>query len=384
MPSNAPDPSNGHQVSGEQASRHQDFVKGWPHPSMLERAELRRALAESFAKAITENSAAGLNYGTSADGAFMLGNPDFLNALANFLSTQYQRAVVPNTLMSTGGGSMGIDLCCRAHAEAGDYAVCEAPTFYLAHQMFRERGLKLREVPIQADGMDLDALEKAVIELNGKCKLVYTIPIHHNPTGITMSQAKRTRMAAMAREYKFYVIADEAYQLVNFQQSGSGLPPLFYEDDSRDPRILSVGTFSKLIGPGMKVGWIQADPSLLEPLTQIGFVSAGNNPVIFSSTGLTHFLNSGALHEHIEFVGSELQRKCELLCTELRSLGLVPFEPAGGYFVWVHRANGTITGRSGAGMALDPPTRFADYMRLCFAWLSDEQIIEGVRVLRVH
>jgi 2-aminoadipate transaminase len=204
--SNAPDAGAGQQ----------DFIKGWPHPSYFEREELQKDIQESFTKAITEDPSSMLNYGTKEEGAFMLGHPKFLSALSEYLSSEYKRPVDPATLMSTGGGSMGTDLCCRVHAAAGDYAVCEAPTYYLAHQMFRERGLNLREVDIQSDGMDLDALEQIVQELDGKVKLVYTVPVHHNPTGIIMSQAKRERLAAMARQYKFYVIADEAYQLVNF------------------------------------------------------------------------------------------------------------------------------------------------------------------------
>lgn len=361
---------------------HQDFVKGWPHRSIIERPQLKQALCESFSQAITELSGSCLNYGTAEEGAFMLGYPGFLNALAAFLAKEYGREVSPGTLMSTGGASMGIDLCCRVHAAAGDVVITEAPTYYLAHQMFLERGLNLREVPLQTDGMDLDALEHLVVELDGKCKLVYTVPVHHNPTGLTMSQARRERLVAMARKYKFYVIADEAYQLLNFQKNGPGVVPLFYEDDPADPRVLSVGTFSKLIGPGIKVGWIQAHPTLLKPLSGIGFINSGNNPVIFNSTGLVHFIESGALKEHINYVSAELGRKCALLCTELRTAGFEPYQPTGGYFVWVRSRDGKMTGRSGLGMTLDPPDQFADYMRLCFAWLTDEQIVEGVRFLK--
>ncbi len=369
--SNAPDAAAGQQ----------DFIKGWPHPELLQRPQLRDALTASFTKALAEDPAAALNYGTAAQGAFMRGHPTFLNALAEFLAAEYGRPVDPDTLMSTGGGSMGTDLCCRVHAQAGDYAVCEAPTYYLAHQMFRERGLNLREVDMQDDGMDLDALEKTVVELAGKVKLVYTVPVHHNPTGIIMSQAKRTRLMEMARKHKFYVIADEAYQLLNFRDD-LGVVPLYYEDDPADPRCLSVGTFSKLIGPGIKVGWVQAHPSLLKPLTGIGFINSGNNPVIFNSVGLAHFVRSGALKEHIAFVSGELSRKKALLCAELRGAGLEFHEPSGGYFVWVPSKDGKMTGRSGKGMVLDPPDRFATTMRLCFAWLTDDQIVQGVRYLK--
>merc|ERR550514_618294 len=112
--------------------------------------------------------------------------------------------------------------------------------------------------------MDLVALEKLLKEKEGKIKLVYTVAVHHNPTGVTLSNAKREKLVALAKQYDFKIIADEAYQLLNFRPSG--VVPLFYHDDPKDPRVMSIGTFSKLIGPGTKVGWVQAHPELLAPL----------------------------------------------------------------------------------------------------------------------
>lgn len=274
---------------------------------------------------------------------------------------------------------MGTDICCRMHTEHGDYAVTEGPTYYLAHNMMRNRGLNLLEVPIQADGMDLDALEKLCEQQGGKIKLVYTVAVHHNPTGITMSNAKRERLLKLAKKFNFKIIADEAYQLLNF--SPSGVKPLFYHDDPADPRVFSIGTFSKLIGPGTKVGWIQAHPALLKPLASIGFIDSGNNPVIFASGVLLDFITSGALAKHIDYVSVELKKKKDLLVGELKKVGLEPNDPQGGYFVWC-KTKGKATGRSGKGMTLDPPDAFENYMRLCFAWLTDEQIIEGIEYLK--
>lgn len=372
MSSNAPDAAAGQE----------DFIKGWPHPELLTTEKLRKDLAESFAKAIPLTGSC-LNYGAVGEGAHMLGHPVFLNALATFLTDQYGREVSPDTLMSTGGSSMATDIACRVHASAGDIAVTEAPTYYLAHQMFRERGLQLREVPLESDGMDVDALEKLCEECAGKVKIVYTVPINHNPTGVTMCNAKREKLMALARKHKFTVIADEAYQLLNFpgNKNAEKILPMFYHDSKEDPRCISVGTFSKLIGPGIKIGWAHADRSLLKPMSGIGFINSGNNPVIFSSTALAHFVSSGALKEHIDFVAEKLGKKCKLLCDKLREAGLEPVDPHGGYFVWV-KSKGKMTGRSGKGMCLDPPDRFADYMRLCFAWLTEEQIVKGAAYLK--
>lgn len=355
----------------------QDFIKGWPHPELLEGSDLRKALLESFAKNI-ELSGQSLNYGDKDNGAYMLGHPSFLKGLAKFLEERYEAPVDWKTLMSTAGSSMGTDLAIRTHCQASDLAVVEEPTYYLSFTMIRDRGMSLLGVPIQDDGMDLDALEKHLEEQGGKIKLVYTVPVHHNPTGITMCNAKRERLVALARKYRFIIAADEAYQLLNFEPSG--VKPLFYHDDPADPRVISVGTLSKLIGPGVKVGWVQAHPALLKPLTNVGFVDSGNNPVIFSSMNLLHFVESGNLGKHIDFVSKDLGKRCALMCQKLREVGLEVTQPKGGYFVWV-KSKGKITGRSGECMCI-AKDRFHDWMRLCFCWLTEEQIIEGIEHLR--
>lgn len=356
----------------------QDFIKGWPSTDMLKTGHLIESLKTSFAEGI-KNTEVFLNYGDKANGAYMLGTPDFRKALATFLADFYEKPVDWQHLMSTGGGSMATDLCIRIHSNHGDYAVSEAPTYFLAHTMFRNRGLNLCEVPIESDGIDLVALEKLLKEKEGKIKLLYTVSVHHNPTGITMSNPKREKLIKLAKQFNFKIISDEAYQMLNFEPSG--VLPLFYHDDPADPRVMSVGTFSKLIGPGTKVGWIHAYPQLIKPIPDIGFIDSGNNPVIFTSGMLIHFLVSGNLKKHIEHISKECKEKCDLLVSELKKIGLEPNHPKGGYFVWV-KSKGKMTGRSGKGMALYPPDQFADYMRLCFTWLSKEQIIEGVQFLK--
>jgi 2-aminoadipate transaminase len=274
---------------------------------------------------------------------------------------------------------MGTDICTRIHTQHGDYGVTESPTYYLAHTMFKNSGLNLLDVPIEKDGIDVVALEKLLKEKEHRIKVVYTVPINHNPTGITMSQAKRKKLIALAREYDFKIVADEAYQLLNFDKCDT--VPLFYDDDPNDPRVMSINTFSKLIGPGVKVGWVHAHPKLLKPLTNIGFIDSGNCPAIMSSAILVEFMKSGNLKKHIEFVAKDLGKRRDVLVRELKKAGLEPNNPTGGYFVWVKMKNGKKIGRTGAGMSLDP-TLHGDMMRLCFAWLTEEQITEGVEYLK--
>mmetsp|Transcript_81254 Transcript_81254/g.262659 ORF Transcript_81254/g.262659 Transcript_81254/m.262659 type:complete len:361 (+) Transcript_81254:65-1147(+) len=355
----------------------QDFIKGWPHQELLQTEQLRTALMESFKKGL-DKSHEYLNYGDPGNGAYMLGHPDFRKALADFLSKQYNLPVDPKNLMSTAGASMGTDLACRTLCKVGDLAVVEEPTYFLSFTMIRDRGMDLLGVPMQDDGMDLDALEKHLVEQNGKIKMVYTVPVHHNPTGICMSDAKRTKLVALARQYDFVIVSDEAYQLLEFE--ACNIKPLFYYDDPENPHVLSVGTFSKLIGPGVKVGWVQAHEKLLKPLAGIGYIDSGNNPVIFSSCNLIHFLESGAMAKHLAVVCKDLGARCALICKKLREVGLEVFQPKGGYFVWV-KSKGKMTGRSGEAMAVKKD-KFQDYMRLCFAWLPTDKLEEGIEYLR--
>ena len=136
------------------------------------------------------------------------------------------------------------------------------------------------------------------------------------------------------------------------------MKPLYYEDDASDPRIFSVGTFSKVIGPGVKVGWAQAHPDLLKPMTGIGFINSGNNPVIFSSCGLAQFIEDGSLKAHLAHINAAIGKKCATLSKALLDAGLEFTPPTGGYFCWVQSKGGKMTGRSGKGMTLDPPEMF--------------------------
>jgi len=367
----------------------QDFIKGWPSVDMLTSEHLKTALKVSFDKAINEwgegGAGAFLNYGDASNGAYMLGSPDFRKTMADYLSGLYKRPVDWQSIMSTGGGSMGTDLVLRVHCKAGDYAVVEEPTYFLSHTMLRDRGMtNLLGVPMESDGLDLAALEKHCIEQGGKIKALYTVSVHHNPAGVTLSNAKRVKLVALAKKYDFIIISDEAYQLVTFGAMAEDTVPLFYHDDPEDPRVFSVGTFSKVIGPGLKVGWIQAHPALLKKMPDIGFIDSGNNPVIFSSAVVNHFIKSGALEQHRQFVCRELGKKCAILCAKLRDVGITDFtDPKGGYFVWAPVKSGGAkrTGKAGNPCSINKD-KFGNMMRLCFAWLTAEQIVEGIEAIR--
>jgi len=215
--------------------------------------------------------------------------------------------------------------------------------------------------------MDLDALEEVLKQEGGKVKLVYTVPVHHNPTGITRSNDKRARLLALAKQYDFKVLADEAYCLLSF--SDPGVVSLHFHDDANDPRVIAVGTFSKLIGPGIKVGWVHAYPGLLKPLAGIGFIDSGNNLVIFNSSGrevvsqqrASKTTRLAAVQGRGQPSGWRVRHSRAARRRETKAIidvGLEPYNPEGEYFVWV-TSKGKVTGRSGKGSPLRAQPRGA-------------------------
>jgi 2-aminoadipate transaminase len=131
-----------------------------------------------------------------------------------------------------------------------DVIIVENPTYFIAPAIFKDYHYKLVSVPMESDGMDLEALEEKVKET--KPKLVYTIPVYHNPSGITMSVEKRKKLIKLSQKYNFKILADEVYQNLNYDDSSPPPPEMCTFDDClTGGTVYSVGTFSKTICPGL-------------------------------------------------------------------------------------------------------------------------------------
>ncbi len=156
--------------------------------------------------------------------------------------------------MLTGGISQGLDFVCGRLAKAGDVVFVEEPSYPYSFQIFRDHGLEIVGVPVDAAGMDVEQLERLLAQ--HRPTLVYTIPAFHNPTGRVLDRARRDRLIALSREHGFTIVADEVYQLL---YHGAPPPPSFGTLGAAG-NVLSLGTFSKILAPGLRLGWIQTTP----------------------------------------------------------------------------------------------------------------------------
>ncbi|MBI5442231.1 MAG: PLP-dependent aminotransferase family protein [Deltaproteobacteria bacterium] len=296
--------------------------------------------------------------------------------------------VSPDEVVVTAGAQSALDRCLRLLAKPGDRVVAEAPTYGLAHRLFRVHGVKVVEVPMLGDGMDLDALARALGH-GPAPRFVYTMPNFHNPTGVTTSQAHRERLLAICEEKGVPIVEDGFEEEMKY--FGEAVLPI----KSMDARgtVLYVGTFSKVAFPGLRLGWIAAPREVVAHLSALERVtSLGGNTLI--QAAVARFCASGALESYLRRVPRVFRKRMQ---ATLRALDAsIPASvawprPAGGYLVWM-RLSGppdsepeTCARLLGAGVRVAPGRPFfgappsAPYARLSIACLDEEAIAEGCR-----
>lgn len=256
-------------------------------------------------------------------------------ALARFLGEQYGQPVAPEALMVTNGASSALELSCSVLTQPGDEVLVEDPTYFLAAGVLSDHGLIMRPVATDQEGMCMDSLEAAIRSFP-KAKLLYTIPAYHNPTGATLPAARRQRLAQLADQHGITILADEVYQPLGLDTSDQpGPPPIlpYYT-----PNAISFGSFSKIVAPGLRLGWIQADPAMIVKLCLRGYIASGGGLNPFASGIIYPLLVDGSMAAHVDQVKSTLRARKAALVQALQDS--LPADckvhvPAGGYFVWV-------------------------------------------------
>jgi len=303
---------------------------GQPSPRLLPIAAIAEAAAAQLHASADPLI---LQYGA------LLGYEGFRASLAAVLSVEYEQPVAADELMVTGGISSALTFVSEVFARPGATVVCEDPTYFLAAGVFRSAGLELTGVPVDDQGLDVDALEQR-LQAGLRPALVYCIPAFQNPTGACLAPARARRLVALAETYDFVIVADEPYVLLDYSNGSAG--SLTQYDQGR-ARVLSLGSFSKLLAPGLRLGWAHGAPSLIERLAQHGALRSGGclNPVIAHI--VHHTLDSGSLVAHVkslrEVFGARSRALSEALRERIPSARFVA--PRGGYFCWIELGGDT-------------------------------------------
>lgn len=352
---------------------------GQPSPRLLPLAEIGRAAQAQLGSG---GDPLVLQYGA------VLGDPEFRRSLARWLSDEYQHPVAAEQLMVTAGTSSALTFVSQIFAAPGATVVSEDPTYFLAHGVFRSSGLEVRGVPIDAHGLDLDALER-LLTSGLRPAFVYVIPAFQNPTGACLQPERARALVELADRHDFMIIADEPYVALHYRDARPG--SLMRHDQGRG-RVLSLGSFSKLLGPGLRLGWAHAEPKLIERLSMHGALRSGGclNPVVANI--VQHTIDSGFLTTHVEQLRAVFGARAAALTQALHQhIPSAKFEPpSGGYFCWVELDAGVDSEallERAADLRFIPGRRCAverqldSFVRLSFSFYEDHELVEGVRRL---
>jgi 2-aminoadipate transaminase len=239
-----------------------------------------------------------------------------------------------DAIIVVNGGKQALELVARALLAPGDLVALTAPTFLTAIAIFGREGATFLPLPLDEDGMRVDLLEETLTSrraagLPGP-KLVFDMPDFHNPTGVTMSLARRRRLLDLAEAFDFTILEDDPYRRIRFE--GAALPPI----RSLDPtgrRVVGVGTMAKMLAPGLKVGWVNADPAFVRRLGALK-MDGGSSPL--TQRIVADLIDSGRLGTITQAITAEMRAHRDALVDGLeRHMPALRFrKPAGGYFLW--------------------------------------------------
>src|SRR5215213_4925787 len=348
---------------------------GLADPALFPRAELAAAVAA----VLEEDAAAALNYG-----------PTFLGLreqIVGRLRSQGIEAEDDNVLVSYGSGQI-LALLPEVFVNPGDVVLIEGPSFMGAVRNFGEAGARLVTVPTDDNGMNVEALDELLRGLrreNVRPKFIYTIPTFHNPTGVTMPLTRRQKLISLAAEYGIVVVEDDAYGDLRFE--GQSLPSLAALD--QEGWVIRTGTFSKILAPGLRMGWAYARPEVIHRLAM--FKTEGSSGPFLTRT-IARYCADGRLEAHIQELIALYRNKRDVMLEAIAREfvpGVTTVRPEGGFFVWCKLPTGIsatalLSTSEVQGATFLSGTRcFAngqgdDAIRLAFSYQPAHEIEEGI------
>lgn len=318
------------------------------------------------------------------------GFPHLLESLKAYLKSNYHIGRQTDRLLITSGAQQVMDLAAKCFLNEGDTVICESPSFIGSLNCFRSYGAKLAGVPVEADGMDMDALEQA-LKTEKNVKLLYTIPNFQNPSGVTMSLAKRQQLYMLAKQYGVLVIEDNPYG--DTRVTGSDIPEIKTMDT--DGIVIYSGSFSKILSPGLRVGFACVPEAMLGKLTVAKQCVDVHTPML-NQMIVDAWLRQCDVKGHIKKMKEIYRRKLNLMCDLIDSQmnGFFTYiRPEGGLFVWCRLpdpvdmqafAKDAVLNR----VAVVPGNAFltdetlpCNCIRLNFSTPTEKEIQEGITIL---
>ena len=299
--------------------------------------------------------------------------------------------VTPENIVVSNGSGHALSLAFSAFVDVGDPIISEAPTFSGTLNTIRRHGARVLDAPVDAEGMVTSVVRERLEQLKReglRCKLIYTIDNFQNPAGPTMSLRRRQELVALAQEYDTLILEDDAYGELRFE--GEAHPSIYALDPNG--RTIRAGTLSKILGAGVRLGWLCA-PKEMIPVLQAFVFGGGVNP--YMSRVATYFMRDN-LEGHVQRLIAVYRTKRDAmlrgLWEVLAGTDVEISKPEGGFFIWIKLPTGTDQKRlaelaAAARVQYTPGTSFyangggEGHIRLAFSYEAPERCYEGARQL---
>lgn len=361
-----------------------EFGWGHPHASLLPIEGIGRASEV----ALRDFGSSALAYGAEQ------GPGRLIDAICKHLALIDGKAPTPQEIFITGGISQGIDLLCTLLVKPGDVALVESPVYHLALRILRDHQLELIPVPSDQEGLRSDALAETIERLAAQGKrprLLYTVPSFTNPTGRTMSDQRRAEAMKLVEQHDLFVFEDDVYRELWFDQP----PPPVLASYGSPERVIRLCSFSKILSPGLRLGWIVADPAIVQRCVTSGMIDSGGGVNHLTAHIVAEFVHAGELEPHVAGLRATYKTRSEVLLAALNEqlpAGCTIAKPQGGFFIWIELPEGMdcmelLAKAEAMGVSFLPGTRFHSdgtgqrFIRLAFSMLEEEEMREGARRL---
>jgi 2-aminoadipate transaminase len=307
-----------------------NFDQGLAAPETFPESDLVR-----LARQVLADDRACLDYFTPSVGyeELTFGNRGLRSQIVARAARLQGREIAPEGVALTAGSVQAIALAIHAYVDRGDIIAVEAVSFPYALRYMTDAGADIRPVPIDVQGMDVDALEALIGDLareNKRLKMVYVVPTFHCPTGAEMSLDRRRKLVKLAQQHEFILLEDDVYSDLRF--AGEPLPSLFSLDDSGF--VIQAGSFSKAVAPGLRLGWMLGVPKAIAPIV---VVRQDLGVSQWFSRVMEEFLKEGLLEPHLVRANAVYAVKSQAAVDGMRAAGdLVRFTPPqGSFYLWV-------------------------------------------------
>ena len=359
---------------------------GHPDPATLPTLALREAMLRVMSG---PRAGIALQYGAEQ------GTQSLIEVLIEKINREQGLTLLPAHLMVVAGSTHAVDMLARLYARPGGVVMVEAPTYADSLHVFRDQQIELCAIPMDEDGLIPEALAEQIDRLHARGtfpSLLYTIPTFHNPTGRTLSEVRRSEIIELARQHNFWIVEDDVYRDLAF---GETVPPTFYTL-AGGKQVLSIGSFSKTLAPGLRLGWLLGPEEEIQRCVNCGTtqMSGGANP--FVAHMVAEYCRSGLWEPHILDLRSLYKTRRDGALSALERYMPANVEwthPAGGFFLWLSLPDYVqaeevkrvalkrgVEISAGAGFFVQPADG-AHHLRLTYSCAPPEDIESGIRTL---